>query len=227
MTRMLSSLALLGAFLIAGPARSAESPAVELCVQRPEGGGRTLGHLRLVVDQVFYERRTPDDEISGQPTAEREDAVRNRKSRTLLHVMPPMLRFPLSRRPVWGVTVRDRVPDRTVHPDGSEYWPFECVPIPASPDQRQALRALGDASLPAVIGDGRTLAFDHSFDYVHDNCTTWICLLLADGLMAAPGGGEGEAELVELLRRERRPLRLLRRLHAWQTRHAPSPGEGG
>jgi len=166
---------------------------------------------------VFYERRTPDDEISGQPTAERRDEVRNRKSRVLLHLMPPMLRFPLSRRTTWGVFVRDRVPDRQKHPDGSEYWPFECREIPSTQEQRAALRRLGDARFedPAADDSDRAMAFDHEFDYIHDNCTTSVCLLLADGLDAAPSRSPGEGALIGILRDETRPLRLLRRLDAW------------
>ncbi len=216
MNRILPGLMLLGALLSTPTARADDAAGVELCIQRPEGGGRTLGHLRLVVDGVFYERRTPDDEISGQPTEERRDDLRNRKSRTLLHLMPPMLRFPLSRRPVWGVTVRDRVPDRTVHPDGSEYWPFECVSIPARPEQRDTLRGLGDAGLPEADDHERAVAFDHEFDYVDDNCTTWICRLLADGLEGGADGEPVDGELLELLREARRPLPLLRRLRAWE-----------
>lgn len=205
---------------VAASARAGEpGGGVELCVQRPEGGLRTLGHVRLVVGEVFYERRTPDDEISGQPTEERLDEARNRRSRTFLHLMPPMLRFPLSRRLSWGVTVRDRVPDREKHPDGTEYWPFECFAIPTGEEQRDALRRRGDARVGNAVGSDRAVVFDHEFDYVRDNCTTSLCLLLAEGLRDASVDSEAERALLEILDRETRPVRLLRRLRAWTTAH--------
>lgn len=217
---------LLTLWLAAGARAGDTGEGVELCIQRPEGGVRTLGHVRLVVGGVFYERRTPDDEMSGQPTAERLDEERNRRSRTLLHVMPPMLRFPLSRRVSWGVFVRDRVPDREKHPDGSEYWPFECFAVPASPQQREALRRLGGARVgdPAGGDAVRAMAFDHEFDYLRDNCTTSMCELLTEGLEAAPSGSGGERALTEILRDENRPLRLVRKLRKWRANEAALGG---
>ncbi len=208
----LRPLLLLAALLLPTPALADDppEPIVQMCVQTPVEG-RTLGHVRLVVDDTWYERRTPEDDTPHLDLYWAVEGQRDRKSRAFLAALPPVLRLPITARPTWGESNRGPVPGRDRHPDGSEYWPFTCVDIPATPDQHHALTVMADFRFP----DDSDTVLDREFRYLRDNCTTWICHLLADALEAAPSGHPSEPALLTILRKHRRPTPLLRALQAW------------
>ena len=207
---------LLLAMSVAGPVRAQEAaadpPDVELCFQRAgEEDSRTIGHMRLVVGARYYERVTVRPGSGDPETAWMDDEERNRRSRALLHVMPPMLRFPLADRTVWGERRRHDLP-RSRHDEDSVHWPFDCHPLPLTSEQRGALQAIVDEP----FGDGGDRVIDHDFQYLSDNCTTWISRCVARAVTEYPGGGEGEEALVRMLdRRRNTPAKLRPKLERW------------
>lgn len=186
---------------------------VELCFQQPGAEeGRTIGHMRLVVGERYYERVTVRPGSGDPETDWMDDRERNRRCEAFLHALPPMLRFPLTDRTVWGERRRHALPQAATGEGDERHWPFECVALPLTEAQRAELVAVVDGPFPA--GEDRVV--DHDFQYLTDNCTTWICQSVAAAIRAAPGLGDGEDALVRLLdRRRNTPARLRPRLERW------------
>jgi len=215
---MLLTAVLVPGFAHADPPDGDAVP-VELCFQRPGAEeGRTIGHMRLVVGGRYYERLTVSQGSGDPETAWMDDEERNRRCRTLLHVMPPMLRFPLADRSVWGERRRHDLP-RALQAGGDDsvHWPFDCHVLPLTDTQRDALQGIVDE--PFAGGGDRVV--DHDFQYRSDNCTTWISRCVARAITGQPGDGPGEGALVWMLDRPRNtPAKLRPRLERWLAKYA-------
>ena len=213
---LVAALLSTAAFAEAEPATDDPVP-VQLCFQIPgTEESRTIGHMRLVVGGRYYERVTVPVGNEDPETAWMNDEERNRRCRSFLHVMPPMLRFPLADRTVWGERRRHDLPQAATGEGDEKYWPFECHALPLTDDQRAALQAIVDEPFT----DGGDRVTDHDFQYRSDNCTTWISQCVARALREAPGDLPGEADLIRMLdRRRNTPAKLKPRLLRWLQRH--------
>lgn len=132
-----------------------------------------------------------------------------------MNALPPMLRIPLARRESWGLAMRGKRPDLQRHPDGTEYWPFQCTPLPLSEPQLRLLTATFEEHFEESDPARKDEQLDHHFDYRKDNCTTWIGQKVVAALEAEPSGQVWEAALLEIMDRATRPTQLRRQLDRW------------
>ncbi len=220
---------------VAHPAAAQDAPPwdpwdhAELCTQTAQDTGLSLGHMRLVLEDRYYERRTPygDERIPGLDGC--DQAVRNRKCRAFMHALPPMLRIPLANRESWGLAMRGDRPDRQRHPDGTEYWPFHCAPLPLSEPQLRSLTETFEDHFQERDQSRKDEQLDHEFHFRNNNCTTWLLDRVVAALRAQPSGAAWEEALIQALDGASTPTMVRKRMERWaesMERDGVAVGEG-